>query len=308
MMDDSSRFEIDNTRKHFVSQFHLREFAIPNRPKQIYVLDKQRPEAGVFIRSIRDIEVSRYTDTVFNDRFLQKREDMWAKLIREAKGSLVRELNDFLRDREHSAGVRLWFATFIVESLIRSRGFRETQKAETQVMREQAQQFTNELVSSYIARYPEWEKELEILAALSSEMFGYDDERVFEALHSPPGLSGDEGMAMYKELADGSWRFDAASQGRSFITSDIPSTILALGSESQLRNFMWFIMPLTPQLVLTGEYGTARQASGLAIRTVEIGDKQMDAINGTAVRHSHRYLYGASEQELLRAWKRSQEN
>ena len=305
MRDDSLRFEIDNTRKHFVPQFYLHEFAIPDRPKQIYVFDKQRPEAGVFVRSIRDIEVSRYADTVFNDLFLQERENVWAEILRDAKGSPIEELNDFLRDRERSAGVRLWFATFVVESLIRSRGFRETQRAETQAMREKAQQFTNQLVSSRIARYPEWEKELEMVAAVTSEMFGYDDERVFEALHSPPGLSGDEGMAMYRELADGSWRFDAASQDRWFITSDIPSTILALDSKPRLRDFMWFVMPLTSQLVLTGYFGTTRQTSGLATGAAEIDDKQMDTINGTTARHSHRYLYGPCEQELHRVWNRS---
>ena len=51
-------FEVDKTRKHFVPKLYLRGFSLKNHPDQIYVFDKDNPQAGVAVRSIENVEVS----------------------------------------------------------------------------------------------------------------------------------------------------------------------------------------------------------------------------------------------------------
>ena len=68
----SGMFEVDKTRKHFVPRFYLRGFCLSESPGQIYVLDKENPQAGVVIWSIENVDVSRYAYSVANDAVLQR--------------------------------------------------------------------------------------------------------------------------------------------------------------------------------------------------------------------------------------------
>ena len=117
-------FEIDKTRKHFVPRLYLRGFCLDDRPEQIYAFDKDDPQAGVVVRSIENVEVSRDAYSVANDAILQQREGKWAEILKTLKGQSVSELNELISDRERSATLRAWLARFAVDSKRRSRGFR----------------------------------------------------------------------------------------------------------------------------------------------------------------------------------------
>ena len=49
----------------------------------------------------------------------------WAEILSILKRQRVSELNELISDREESAALRAWLARFVVDSKLRSRGFRE---------------------------------------------------------------------------------------------------------------------------------------------------------------------------------------
>ena len=74
----TAMMDIDNKRKHFIPRKYLRGFCREERPNQICVFDKQRPELGVRVISINDVEVSRDAYSVANDEVLTDFESRFA--------------------------------------------------------------------------------------------------------------------------------------------------------------------------------------------------------------------------------------
>ena len=190
-------FEIDKTRKHFVPRLYLRGFCLDNRPEQIYAFDKANPQAGVVVRSIENVEVSRDAYSVANDAILKQREDKWAEILRILKGQSVSELNELIYDRERSVALRAWLARFVVDSKQRSRGFREQVSEPANAIRLQLRSKLETVETDLLARFPGLRDELQIILPRFREIAGIDTDRKFEALHLSPFPRGDEG---------GSWR------------------------------------------------------------------------------------------------------
>ena len=300
-------FKIDKTRKHFVPRLYLQGFCLDNRPEQIYAFDKHNPQAGVAMRSIENVEVSRDAYSVANDAILQQREDRWSKILQTLKGQRASELNELIFDREASATLRAWLARFVVDSKLRSRGFREHMREPVKEMRLQFREKLEAIEADFRARFPDLDDQWQVMFPLFKEMVGVDSDRKFEALSIDPFLRGEGGEQRYRWYEEGSWRFDEALDGRRFITSDIPSNSLLLGPEPEYRNWMWFVMPLTAELKLMGMCGDARAESGLATRMVEISEREMDLANVCVFQSAARFVYASSEAESLRASKQSAE-
>ena len=168
-------------------------------------------------------------------------------------------------------------------------------------MRLQFREKLEAIEADFRARYPDLGEQWQVMFPLLKEMAGIDSNRKFEALHIDPILRGEEGEKRYSWYEEGSWRFDEARDGRKFITSDIPSNSLLLGPEPEYRNWMWFDMPLTAELRLMGMCGDARAESGLAPRMVEMSEREMDLANMCVFQGAERFVYGSSEDEVLRA-------
>ena len=294
-------FEIDKTRKHFVPRLYLRGFCLGNHLEQIYAFDKNNPQAGIVVNSIENVEVSKHAYSVANDAVLQQRETRWSEILKVLKSQSVLELNEFIADREKSAPLRAWLARFVVDSKLRSRGFREHRMEPLEGMRLEHLAKLEVMESEFRAQCPDLDEQSQVFFAILKEMAGVDNDRKFEALHMDPFLRGEEGERVYRWYEEGSWRFDAAPEGRRFITSDIPSNSLLLGPEPQYRNWMWFVMPLTAEMQLIGMCGDARVESGLAPRLGKMGVREMDLANVCAFQSAARFVYASSKAEILRA-------
>lgn len=294
-------FEIDKTRKHFVPKLYLRGFCLGGRPEQLYVFDKEDPQAAVAVRSIDNVEVSRDAYSSANDALLQQREDQWSQILTALRGSDVAELNEFIANREASAALRAWLARLVVDSKLRSRGFREQMKETSERTRIAHQEMQEATQAVLLRRFPDSSEQLQATFSVLRKMSGLDNDRRYQALMMDPFLRGEEGERWYRSYEEGSWRFDEAPAGRKFITSDIPSNSLLLGPEPQYRNWMWFVMPLSAELQLMGLCGDARVESGLAPRVGEIGDREMDLANVCVYKNAGRFVYASSEAEILRA-------
>ena len=273
--------------------------------EQIYAFDKHNPAAGTFVRSIEKVEVSKDAYSVANDAVLRERESQWGRILQYVKGWGVPELNDFIADRERSATFRAWMARFVVDSTLRSRGYRERMRGPIAETRLKLRERLKVVESDSRAQSPDLNEQWDVIFPKVYEMVGVDNGRKFEALYLPPFVRGEEGEKWYRWYEEGSWRFDEAPEGRQFITCDIPSNSLLLGPEPEYRNWMWFVMPLTPKLQLFGLCGDARRESGTAPPTRVIDDKYIDLANAIVFQRASRFVYASSETELLRASEQS---
>ena len=158
--------------------------------------------------------------------------------------------------------------------------------------------------TSFAAKHPEEYEKYSDLFPILREMMGADDERVFEAVMINPFPHGSEAQQLYHDIADGSWRFDHTIGDRSYITSDIPSTTLILGPEPQYQGYKSFTLPISSHLFLMGQWGEWRQLSGLVSRANEVDDRAIDITNKAMYQGAQRFIYGSSEQELLKATER----
>ncbi|MDE2769099.1 MAG: DUF4238 domain-containing protein [Chloroflexota bacterium] len=298
-------FEVDKTRKHFVPKLYLRGFCLDNPPKRIYVLDKGKPQDEVAVRSINNVEVSRDAYSVANDAILQEREDAWSETLKILKGRDASELNELVSDRDKSAELRYWLARLVVDSKLRSRGFRSQMRESANEIRLRSRSRIEALEADFRSRFPDLGEQIQIMVSLFKDVAGIDNDREFEALRICPFLRGEEGEKLYRLYEEGSWRFDAACDRRKFITSDIPSNSLLLGPEPEYRNWMWFVMPLSAELRLVGLCGDARMESGLAPRMGDMGNREMDIANVCVFQSAQRFVYASSKDELLRASEQS---
>ena len=298
-------FEVDKTRKHFVPRLYLRGFCMDNRPERTYVFDKDKPQDGIAVRSINNVEVSRDAYSVANDAILKQRENAWSKVLRILEERDVSELNELVSDRRKSAKLRYWLARLVVDSKLRSRGFRRQMRAPVNDIRLQFRSRLEALEADFRSRFPNLGGQSQVMNALAKDMAGIDSDRKFEALRLDPFLRGSEGEESYRLYEEGSWRFDPACDGRTFLTSDIPSSSLLLGPEPEYRNWMWFVMPLSAELRLMGLCGDARTESGLATRVGDLGDREMDLANVCVFESAQRFVYASSKDELLRASEQS---
>ena len=296
-----SAFEIDATNKHFVPKFYLRGFCLHNSPKQIYVLDKQNPDAGVQIRSIDKVEVSKDAYSVTNDALISEREQEWSSLLAFISQRNADDLNRLIVDRDDSAEFRRGLASFVVDMRRRSRGARERVLEPLRAIRLQLRQSLAESAETIVAQNPELRDQLPDRLRQAERQLGFDNDRRFAAIYLEPIVDDDLDNSHYKWHQDGSWGFDDAPEGREYITSDIPSHSLLLGPEPEYSNWMFFVMPLSKRLQLTGLCGDARSPSGFVPRFGELGDREMDLVNLGIFSSAARFVYGSSESEILRA-------
>ena len=296
-----SAFEIDTTSKHFVPRFYLRGFSSNNSSKQIYVFDKRNPNAGVQIRSIQKVEVSKDAYSIANDSLLSQREHEWSSLLSFIRQRNADDLNRLIMNREDSAEFRRGLASFVVDSRRRSRGAREGVLEPLKEIRLKLRQRLAESATAIIRQMPELRDQLPDGLRQAERQLGLDNDRRFAAIFLEPIVDDDLNNPHYKWHQDGSWVFDDAPEGRAFITSDIPSHSLLLGPEPEYSNWMFFIMPLSKTLQLTGLCGDARSPSGFFPRVGEMGDRKMDLANLCIFSSAARFVYSSSESEILRA-------
>ncbi len=153
-MTDSA-FEIDATNKHFVPKFYLRGFCLSNSTKQIYVFDKQNPDAGVQIHSIDKVEVSKDAYSVTNDASITEREQEWSSLLSAITQRKADELSRSITSREYSAQFRRGLASFVADSHRRSRGVREGVMEPLKEIRLQLKQRLTDSVATMIRQNSE---------------------------------------------------------------------------------------------------------------------------------------------------------
>ena len=279
----------------------MRGFDRAEKSNQVYVFDKLQTAKGIQLRSITDVEVSRDAYSVENDKILTERETVWSGILRNMKQCLVSELNAYIDDRVASARLRQWLARFVVDSALRSQGLRERMRPFlTNSFLSLDMEIAATLEES-IVQEPSLEDEFRLIHSLVGDMTHSDDFRKRVAILLAPFLRGEEGERYCEWYEQGSWRFDAPPNGRTFITSDVPSTTLLLGKGPSYENWMWFAIPLSNKLRLMGRCGDARLEAGLIPRSDELDDDQMDAINGIAFRHAQRNVYASAKEELGRA-------
>ena len=253
------------------------------------------------MRSITNVEVSRHAYSVEHDDMLQQREAMWGRMFSDFATRTAAELNEYIADRQSSMSFRLWMACFVIETKLRSRGLREELH---EVMHEQwltLQEFLRQREVEFAATYPEDYKKHNNYFPVLREITGASDERVYKAIMADPFLRSEEGHKRYTEIAEGSWRFDGTIKDRSYITSDIPSTLLTLGSKPEHRDYHWFTLPINSRLLLTGRWGQWRLSSELQTTARTIDDTSVDLINKAIFNNAQRWVYGSSEDELIRA-------
>ena len=308
-------FDVDNTRKHFLPQSYQRGFSPDEHPNQIYVFDKQIPENGVRLQGIKNTAVSKDAYSIESDAILTDFESKFSRIFDSVRGSDVADLNEFISDRERSATLRAWLSRFVVDLGLRSSGFRDS--AEMRAF----------LDASFAQAHRDFQ---EVKSRLFAKCSGdYDDDmlkRIVDALYKhshlgdrdkwvattfDPFVRGQEGSEWYSSYEAGSWRFDEALMGRTFLTSDNPSRSLRLGPEPEFHDCVWFTVPLSARLQLTGFLGEAwkslgwpegsRSNSGLASRLGQWGDREMDIANAAVFQNATRYVYASDETELLRA-------
>ena len=300
MMTESA-FEIDTTNKHFVPRFYLRGFGLNDSPKQIYVFDKENSHVGVQIRSIEKVEVSKDAYSITNDSLVSQREHDWSSLLSYIRQCDTDHLNASIVDREGSAEFRRQLASFVVDSRRRSRGARERVLEPLKNLRQQLKQGLAESAATLVRQNPELLDQLPDGLREAEKQLGLDNDRRFAAIYLEPIVDDDLDDPFYKWHQDGSWSFESALEGREFITSDIPSHSLLLGPEPEHSNWMFFVMPLSNTLQLTGFCGDARAPSGFFPRVGEMSDREMDLANLCIFRSAARFIYGSSESEILRA-------
>ncbi|MDE0492518.1 MAG: DUF4238 domain-containing protein [Acidimicrobiaceae bacterium] len=296
-----SAFEIDATNKHFVPKFYLRGFCLGHSPKQIYVFDRQNPDADVQIRSIDKIEVSKDAYSVTIDALISQREREWSSSLAFICQRNADDLNRLIVDREDSAEFRRGLASFVVDMRRRSRGVREGVLEPLKELRLQLRQSLAESADTTVSQNPELKSQLPNGLRQAERELGLDNDRRFAAIYFDPIVDDDLDDPHYKWHQDGSWSFEEAFEGREFITSDIPSHSLLLGPEPENSNWMLFVMPLSKRLQLTGFCGNARLPSGFLPRVGELDDREIDLANLCIFRSAARFVYGSSESELLRA-------
>ena len=267
---------IDNTRKHFIPQMYLRGFSCEGNPNQIYVFDKHRPDQGVQVRSIRDVEVARHAYSVENDKILTEFEDQFSGILHWIRSNNASDLNEYISDRERSSSLRAWLARFVVDIRLRSRGFRESAPVRA-------------LIARGFAEANRQNDELEL-----------DDIDKWTAVILDPFVRGQQGAEWYESYQTGSWRFDAAPAQHKFITSDIPSATFRLGPEPKFCNWVWFVIPLSDSLQLTGLIEDASLDTGLTPRLEQWGNREIDMANSAVLQNAQRYIYASSASEIDR--------
>ena len=293
-------FEIDNSRKHYNPFFYLQGFSREDKPSQIYLFDKKAPEKGVLSRSIKRVEVSRDAYSIRFDQHLKEKESIWGSIFSRLRHSETTDLNRLIANRSDSAPLRMWIAHFVIDTLLRSRGYRERQReslwegwrslgAEIDKIFEplDEDQLTQETGATK-------EKIKEILRHAAH----VDDYNKWVATIIYPALT-EKSKELYDCISEGSWRFFSPPESRRFITSDVPPTILRLGPE--YPNWIWFQVPLTRTLLLAGYCGDAALESGTWPRDEELGDEEVDRVNKMIFRESVQFVYSSSKEELKRA-------
>ena len=293
--------ELDNKQDHFVPKLYLKRFSLPDEPDKVYVFDKQKPEAGIVKRSIRNVERSRHAYTAEADCYLQNLENTWTDILDVLDGKDVGPLNEGLIDRQSSALLREWLARFVVISAMRSSGLRARMSDELEEARMRMMAFIEDHSADFLTRFPDRVEEVQVATQVVREVTNVNSRRKWQTTMVNPFPSGEKGEQLYRLYEEGSWRFYPAADGRRFITSDIPSLSLRLGDEPQYRDSISFVMPLTDKLQLTGWCGDLRSASGLAPTVDSRGQEGMDLANVCAYRNAHRYVYASSPLEIERA-------
>ena len=301
-------FEIDNKQDHFVPKMYLKRFSLPDEPNKVYVFDKQNPEAGVVKRSIRKVERSRDAYTIESDQILTDLERTWNNILNFLKGKDVARLNETLIDRQASALLRSWLARFIVISAMRSRGLRERISDEVEATRLQMMDWIETHAADFSKKYPDRAREIQVVAQVTREASNVNSKRKWQATMLDPFKRGEDGEQFYRLYEEGSWRFYPATDGRRFITSDIPSVSLLLEGEPLHSNSISFVMPLTDELELRGWCGDLQSESGLAPTVDTLGEEGMDLANVCAYHYAQQYVYASSKLEIERAVAQSNAN
>lgn len=300
-MESEGFFDINKHQDHDVPRFYLRGFCVPGT-EQLYFYDKAAPDKGIRKTNVGNVAKSRMAYSVYNDKILSDKENMWSVILSRLRDTPAKELNALLSDKsDGNKNFRLWLAQFIVDSKLRSLGQREVlSKNGIWDLGSEIAEFERgmaELESGLLDACddPKEYAHLEDGVSLVKDLVGLEDVRKFCAIWLQPFLSGNN-VDMYDTVADGSWLFDDAPSGRKFVTSDIPSQLLSLGSEPEFREYMYGFMPMSDVLMWRGFMGMAAINNNTA-------PVDVDYTNDFFYRHAHRFVFSSSKDELERLRK-----
>lgn len=300
-MESVSFFDVNKHQDHYVPRFYLRGFRVPGT-EQLYFCDKTAPNKGIRKANVGNVAKSRMAYSVYNDKILSDKENTWSEILSRLRDTPAKELNALLSDKsDGNKNFRLWLAQFIVDSKLRSLGQREVlSKNGIWDLGSQIAEFERDMVElkrgllnacNNLKEYTQ----VEAAFSLLRDRYGLKDVRKYCAIWLHPFLYGNN-ADMYDTVADGGWLFDDAPSGRKFVTSDIPSQLLSLGSEPEFREYMYGFMPMSDVLMWRGFMGMATINNNIA-------PVDVDYTNDFFYRHAHRFVFSSSKDELERLRK-----
>ena len=294
--------DVDSSRKHYTPQFYFHGFQIDGQRRLIYVHNKRKPEQGIRSRRIENIEVSKDAFSVGADNMLRRQEQMQANILSEFYSVDVDSLNALISDREKSDRIRRWLAQLVVNAALRSRAYRESIEQETRQIYSDYREKIGALLREFLEDHDLVDRvtrrgfHSQEYAAMLESALHLDNYRKWVASHVHPFIRGETGRGIYRKYVDGSWRFYECTEGRSFITADLPSHIPELEMTPRHKESGTFTMPISSRLFLMGRTSEAGSVSLSEEWTAE----DTDAQNLAMYERADRFVYSATESEIER--------
>ena len=310
--------EIDNTNKHYEPQSYLKRFGLDGSSDRIWFYDKGNPGKPPSIAHISKVSVSKDAYTTRDDKFFTEVLEPGFKETLDFICPHVEEHGDF--PIKIHPDVLSWMAIFLSVTQLRCSGRRSVSHPIIEGIYEEDVKANKELWAEIEERFPDF---LEILdealmkhGATRQDLIdtfagvsGKNNRREWVAKKLDPIGKSEHCAQIRHTLESGSWRFYKASEGRSFISSDIPAVQIQLGSEPEYRNSWVWLMPLSQKVcvvVLTGDAADTEAKyppAGLCST-----DEGVDLINNLVFGHAFRFVYSADQSEIMRAAANDEES
>ncbi|MCY4578274.1 MAG: DUF4238 domain-containing protein [Chloroflexi bacterium] len=306
-----SHNEIDNTNKHYEPQSYLKRFGLDGRSDRIWVYDRTNPAGGPRLGHVKKVSVSRDAYTISDDKFLTERLEPGFKETLDFICPHVEAHGDF--PIKIHPGLLSWMVKLLSVTQLRCSGRRSVSHPVIEGIYDEDIRATKVLFLEMEKRFPDFVKILdEALLKLGvtrqdlinafGGVSGENNRREWVAKKLDPIGRSDYYARIRHTLEGGSWRFYKASEGRSYISSDIPAVQIQLGSEPEYKNSWVWLMPLSQKVcvaVLTGDAADPEAKyppAGLCST-----DEGVDLINNLVFGHAFRFVYSSDQSEIMRA-------
>ena len=308
----ASPHDIDNTNKHFEPQSYLKRFELEGRPDRIWFYDKEYPDKPPRLAHKSKLSVSRDAYTIRDDKFFTEVLEPGFEETLDFICPYVEEHGDFpIRSHPNRQS---WMAMLLSVTQLRCSGRRSVSHPVIRGIYEEDVKVNIELWVEMEKRFPDFVKILDdallrhgatrqVLIDAFAGVSGENNRREWVARTLDP-IGKSECYAQSRlALESGSWRFYKASEGRSFISSDIPAVQIQLGSEPEYPEYRdsWiWLMPLSKKVCVSVLTGAPADPEGkYPIAGLCSTDEGVDLINNLVFGHAFRFVYSADKSEIM---------